>query len=59
MLISTSCRRTAVLSRLDYGNISLIGAPIYILENINRVIRRCITFIFNPIPYSNRFPTSY
>ena len=47
-----------VLSRLDYGNIILIGAPIYILKKIKRVIRRCIQIIFN-IPYSSRFSTSY
>ena len=47
-----------ILSRLDYENIILIGAPIYIKKKIKRVIRRCIQIIFN-IPYSNRFSTSY
>ena len=47
-----------VLSRLDYKNIILIVAPIYILKNIKRVIRRCIKIIFNTL-YSNRFSTSY
>ena len=43
-----------VLSRLNYGNIILIRAPIYILKNIKRVFRRCIQFICNII-YYNRF----
>ena len=60
LLINSIIRliESLVLSRLDFGNIILIGAPIYILKNIKRVISRCITIIFN-IPYSNRFSTSY
>ena len=49
-----------VLSRLDYWNIIVIVAPIYIyiLKNIKTDIHRYIQIIFI-IPYANTFSTSY